>query len=402
MSDTKPAKKPVEHFEPFEQALADDYPARVSAIRDRCPVSWSESNWSATDAGFWLLTTFDDVSAAAQNWEHFSSAEGAAPVQFDLEVFRMIPLETDPPLHRSIRKVLSPFFAPEASKAAEPQIRSLVQELLGRCTEKRPSDFVVEVATPMPSRVFFEIFLGEDPAAIADIIDIIDTLFADPAAAAERAPDLLGWCATVLETRKAEGRRDDVLGAVAHIGENEGDPELDDFQKMQTVMLLMLAGMETTATALSNVAFRLASDEALRRHLRDADERALNRAVDEFLRFDSPVPASGRTLTSDTEVSGCPMAAGERVTLNWTAANRDPAAFVDPDELDVARPDATKHLGFGAGPHRCLGSHLAKRELRIAIEEICKLSTFSLAEDVRSYRAGPARGPVSVFVNAER
>jgi cytochrome P450 len=388
----------VEHFEPFDQDLANEYPQRIGAIRERCPVLWSDAHWSETSSGFWVLTRYDDVLAAAQNWQRFSSAQGAAPVQFDLDVFRMIPLETDPPIHRNIRHVLTPFFAPEALKGADEGIRTIVQELLQACARQSPCDFISAFTVTLPSRVFFEIFLGEDPKEIAWIIEIIDMLFAKPESAAEKAPDLLMWCAQVLESRRTEGRRDDVLGAVAHAG-NTPDFTLTEMERIQTVMLLILAGMETTATALGHVGYRLASDTSFRAELGKMDGPRLDRAIDELLRIDSPVPAAGRTLTEDTTIGSCPMAKGDRVFVSWLAANRDPKAFPNPDELDLTR-EAGRHLAFGAGQHRCLGSHLAKRELRYAIEEICKLSVFDLVPVTEiTYRAGPARGPASLPIS---
>jgi cytochrome P450 len=395
-------QRPTENVELFDQDLADNYPERISAVRERCPVAWSDTAWSEKASGFWLLTKFDDVTAAALDWQTYSSAQGAAPVQFDLDVLRMIPLETDPPLHRNVRRILTPFFAVEASRAAEPGIRSLVQRLLAGCVEKGTCDFLADFCVPVPSRVFFEIFLGEDPEAIAGMIEIVDTLFAHPEAAAERAPEVFGWAALVLEGRRAAGRKDDVLGAVAHAG-NEADFALDEMQRLQIVMMLILAGMETTASGIGNIAYRLAADDDLRVSLRGADTATLDLAIDEFLRFDSPVPASARTLSADTEVRGCPLGAGERVTINWTAANRDPDAFADPDVLDIGRPGAGKHLAFGSGQHRCLGHHLARRELRLAIEEIVALSTFELIPGTKiTYRAGPARCPAVIPVRLAR
>ena len=391
-----------EHLEPFDQSLADHYPQRISDLRERCPVSWSDAPWTEDRAGFWTLTRFEDVSTAAGAWQKFSSAQGAAPMQFNLDVFRMVPLETDPPFHRSIRKVLTPYFAPEALKHAEDAIRALVQGLVQQCVDESPVDFTARFTSAVPSRVFFEIFLGEDPEQIAWMIETIDKLFADPDAAIELAPEMLMWCSDVLESRRAAGRREDVLGAVAHAG-NDADFHMEELDRIQTVFLLILAGMETTASALGHIVYRLATDPGLRARLRGASSAELDHAVDEFLRFDTPVPASGRTLTEDVEVGGCPMRRGDRVLLSWMAANRDPAAFPDPDVLDVGRPEAGRHVAFGAGQHRCLGSHLAKRELRLCIEEICKLSTFDLVPGtVVTYRAGPARGPASLPVVCAR
>jgi cytochrome P450 len=392
----------LEHFEPLDPGLANDYWVRSNEIRERCPVAWSDGHWSEADTGFWLLSRYDDVNSAAQNWERFTSALGAVPVQYDLDLLRLIPLETDPPVHRSLRRLLNPFFTPEALKAHEPAVRVMVRELIDGCVAEGTVDFVRRVATVLPPRVFFELFFGEDPVQIASVYEIIDTMQTKPELAAEMAPKILGWCASLLENRRETGRTDDLVGTIAHAGHDD-DLRLEEKQRIEITYLMAVAGIDTTASALGNIGYHLASDPALRKRLQQADEAELDRAVDEFLRFESPVPLAGRTLTEDVEIDGCPMASGERVMLNWLAANRDPAAFADPDQLDVTRENAGKHLAFGAGLHRCLGSHLARREIRITIEEILRLTTFELVPgtDVQ-YRSGFTRGPLDVPVRCER
>ncbi|MEA2592504.1 MAG: hypothetical protein QOD62_2335 [Actinomycetota bacterium] len=392
----------TEEFEPLDPGLANTYWARSNEIRQRCPVAWSTGHWSETDTGFWLLSRYDDVNAAAQNWERFTSALGAVPVQYDLELLRLIPLETDPPVHRTIRRLLNPFFTPEALKAHEPAVRGLVVELIDRCVAEGTTDFVSRFATVLPPRAFFELFFGEDPAQIAWVYEAIDTMQTKPELAADMAPKILGWCASLLENRRAEGRRDDLVGTIAHAGHDD-ELTLSEKQRIEITYLMVVAGIDTTASALGNIGYHLATDPELRARLREAAAAQLDRAVDEFLRFESPVPLAGRTLTEGVEMGGCPMAAGERVMLNWLAANRDPAAFTDPDELDVTRDNAGKHLAFGAGLHRCLGSHLARREIRITIEELCRLTTFELPPGTEvQYRSGFTRGPLAVPVRCAR
>lgn len=389
----------AEHFELYDPEFANEYPDRISEIRTRCPVLWSDAHWSGTDTGFWMLSDYRNVAMASESWKRFSSAQGAAPIQFDLEVFRMLPLESDAPLHRNIRRVLAPFFGPEAVDAADSAIEAIVRELIDDCTRQSSCDFVESVAVRLPARVLFEVIVGEPPENSAWMLKLIDALFASPESAVETAPDLLAWCWEKLESRRAEGRTDDPIGAIAHAG-TEGDGALDDVQRISTVMLLILGGMETTAAALSHIGYRLASDPVLRGCLATMGPDELDRAVDEFLRFDTPVPAAARTLTEDVEVGGCPLHKGDRVILNWCGANRDPAAFANPDVLDITRPDANKHMAFGHGPHRCLGTHLAKREIRHAIQAVCALKQFELQAGTKViYRAGPERRVVAVPVD---
>lgn len=386
-------------FDVLDPELANTLWARIAEMRQHCPVAWSDQN-----GGFWLLNRHEDVWAAAQNWQLFSSADGAAPVQFDLDIFRMIPLETDPPLHRGVRRILNPFFLPEAMKRTEPIIRDIVRELLDECEHSSPCDFVKHFTSALPARVFFGTFLsGEGAEDVEWVLGIIDALFRDPEAAFEKIPELGAWCWEIMESRLQAGRRDDLIGAIAHAGTDE-ELQLDDRQRLETMLLVVLAGMETTASALGNIARQLAMNPSLRAQLKGLGTAELDLAVDELLRLEAPVPTAARTLTDDVEISGCPMRKGDRVLLSWAAANHDGEVFPNPDTIDFTRDNHAKHVAFGGGIHHCLGTHLARRELRLAIEGICELSTFELlvpADEVE-YRPGPARGPVALPIRCAR
>jgi len=396
----------VEHFEPLDPNLANGYWQWSDAIRAEHPVTWSDGHWSEHDTGFWLISRHDDVFSSAANWQRFSSSDGACPVQFDIDALRMIPLETDPPMHRHIRRLLNPFFTPEAVADAEQAAGDIVSELLDECVRKGECDFVQEFTSPLPAQVFFGYFLddtAEDKDKISWVLDILLTLFQFPEKAIEKAPELFAWCATMLESRRSANRRDDLIGVIAHAG-IEGDTfTLSDKERLETLNLTVMAGMETTAAALGNVAYRLATDQKLRAELRDADDALLSRAVDEFVRFDPPVPLAGRTLTEDVELRGCPMQKGDRIMLNWAGASRDPEIFENPDVLDVSRENVSKHTSFGAGVHRCMGNHLARRELKAAIRGIASLETFELQEGAEvNWRAAFARGPMELPIRCAR
>jgi cytochrome P450 len=392
--DADPGGKPeTVSFSPLDPALADDFWPLINGVRERCPVAWSEASWSDTDSGFWLLNTYAEVLGAATNWRVYSSADGASPVQFDLDVLRMVPLETDPPLHRSIRRLLNPFFAPEALEAAEPGIRRTVSELIDRCAEESPVDFVARFTALLPPIVFFETFLDQRAQDIGWILEVLDTLLTKPDQIMEAAPRLLMWCAELLESRRARGRRDDLAGAIAHMGLPGSDDGLDleERQRVETLNLTVMAGMETTMGGLASIARLLAARPDIRETLRDAEPRQLDRAVEEFLRFETPVPTAGRTIGQDTRVRGCPMKKGDRVLLNWAAANRDPEKFPDPDTLNFDRENGSAHLAFGGGIHRCLGNLLARREIKAAIQAICQLTVLSWSRVSRSATGRPSR-----------
>lgn len=392
-------------FNPLDPDLAENFWPRVNELRDQCPVARSTAHWSAENSGFWVINTYKDVMAAATNWNLYSSADGATPVQFDLNILRMVPLETDPPLHRGVRKALNPFFAPEALNAAEADIQATVDGLIDTCLENSPVDFVAAFTSQLPPIVFFETFLDQKAADIGWVLEVLDILLTQPEKALEAAPRLFVFCAELLATRRAEGRTDDLAGVIAHLGTGEFDDglELDDRARMETLNMTIMAGMETTMGGLAGIARILSTDNALRLSLRNAEPRVLDRHVEEFLRFDSPVPTAGRTLTADAESHGCPMHSGDRILLNWAAANRDPEKFPDPDTLNFERSNGSAHLAFGAGVHRCLGNHLARREIKAAIRAISNLSVFELEPGYEvKYRPSFARGPVALPIRIER
>jgi cytochrome P450 len=392
-------------FNPLDPALAADFWPRMNALRESCPVGWSEQVWHQRgDRGFWVVNDHADVMAAATDPTVFSNAEGATPVQFDLDVLRQLPLEADPPLHRQIRRLLNPFFTPDALRGQEADIAAKVDRLMTRCVEQGSCDFVADFVNRLPPLVFFESFLEQEESEIGWVLEVLEVLHTQPERALEEAPKLFVFCAELLDRRRSDGRRDDLAGTIAHMGlTGEDGLELTEKQRIEVINLMIMAGMATTMGAMGCFAYRLASDQELRAGLRDADDRTIERAVEEFLRFDSAVPTGARTLTADTDMGGCPMKAGDRVLLNWAAANRDPAKFTDPDELDFTRTNVSGHVAFGAGIHRCLGNHLARREMTAALKAIVALGRFEADPGfVPVYRPSFARALESLPVTVAR
>ncbi len=315
----------------------------MNALRESCPVGWSDQLWHERgDRGFWVVNDYADVMAAATYPKGFINAEGATPVQFDLDVLRQIPLETDPPLHRRIRRMLNPFFTPEALRSREAGIAEKVDRLMTRCVERGTCDFIEDFVDVLPPLVFFESFLEQEELEISWVLDVLEGLHTQPERAAEEVPKLFKFCADLLQQRRSEGRRDDLAGTIAHMGLTGDDGlELTEKQRIEVINLMIMAGMATTMGAMGCTAYHLATNRDLRGSLRNADDHMIERAVEEFLRYESAVPTGARTLAEDVEMSGCPMKAGDRVLLNWAAANRDPAKFANPNELDFC---AREHL----------------------------------------------------------
>ena len=397
-------------FFPLDQKLHDDFWNQLTAVREQCPVGWATSYWSMTDPpGQWIINTYADNMNAASDWETFSSEGGVSSVQFPLDVIRLIPVENDPPVHREIRKALNPYFTPTALAANDDELGKIADTLIERCLEQSlsrpgPVDFVEIYTSQLPPMVLLGPgYLNQGAEQGDELIGLVRILLTKPELTLETAPKLLAWCAELLELRRSQGERDDLPGMIAHLGLGDGEFQLSERQRVETLNLTVMAGMETTMGGMGAVAWLLATRPEMREALRGADERTLDRAIEEILRFSSPVPTEGRTLTRDTTVGACPMKAGDRVLLNFAAANLDPAQFPDPHTIDFARPNVASHLAFGAGIHRCLGAHLARREMKVTIKAICALREFRFdPEQEIKFRASFARGPVAIPVYMAR
>ncbi len=402
---TEPSYETVEFF-PLDPAVHDDFWQTNTSVRERCPVGWNNTIWSMTEPpGEWIVNDYEHAMAAATQWETFSSADGVSAVQIPLDLVRLIPVELDPPKHREIRKHLNPFFTPAALAANDAEIASIVADLMEQCLAVAgPVDFVAEFTAKLPPVVFLSRGFLDQHADQGDmLLSLVSITLTNPELTLEAVPKLLAWCGDLLEARRAEGRNDDLAGVIAHMGFGEDGLVMSERERIETLNLAVMAGMETTMGGLGAMAWQLAIRPDLRQELREADERGLDRAIEEFIRFSTPVPTQGRTLTRDVEFGGCPMKTGERVLLNFSAANLDPQQFPNPLEIDIHRPNVASHLAFGAGIHRCLGAHLARREMKASLKAICALDGFDLvAGHEMKWRAAFARGPVAIPVLMRR
>jgi cytochrome P450 len=396
--------RPTVHFEPLDPELANSYHEVSAAARERCPVLWSTGHWAENSTGFWLVTGYPEVHDIALDHRRFSSQQGATPVQYDLDMIRLIPLENDEPLHKELRLLLNPFFTLPAIAAVEDRVAAIVEELVTACVAQGTCDVIDSFARVLPPRAFFELFLDLDTASLARVFELVGTMQTQPERELEVVPEILGWCHGLLVEARAQGRRDDLIGTIAHAGfDPEGTIHLTDAERMQMMYLMIVAGIDTTQSALGGIFYELARNSDLRHQIAGLDDTALAHAIEELLRFTSPVTLAGRTVAADTEVGGCPMSKGDRINLNWTAANRDPRMFADPDMIDLTRSNAKKHVAFGSGIHTCLGNHLARRELRLAVRAVAQLTTFELAADVAPpFRSGFTRGPLELQVTMAR
>ncbi|MBV9422551.1 MAG: cytochrome P450 [Solirubrobacterales bacterium] len=362
--------------------------------------------------GFWALTKYDDVLAVLRDPKTFSSEVGGAATIEDLpeDVLdaRRNFLEFDPPKHGRYRRLISTNFTPGAVGRYEEWLRALITNLLERTLPTGSFDLARELAAPIPIRVLAHV-LGLPEEILPHLIELGDRLLVDTdpalvgelAFAAEREEDRYKpfgspWADEMCQIGRAfyaDRRacpRDDVLTLLAR-AEIEGQP-LSQRDLDNTFALLIVAGNETTRQAISLGTLALARNPDQYARLR-ADPTLIPSAVEELLRYSSPVWFFRRTATKAVTVRSTEIAAGDKVVVWFAAANRDPEHYPDPHRLDIGR-NPTDQLTFGrGGPHHCLGAHLARLEVRVYLEElVSRVARIELAGDPVRLRSNFANG----------
>lgn len=318
--------------------------------------------WSPNHGGYWILTRAEDIRAAYQQPEIFSSAATGIPAHQSRKE-KLFPLELDPPDHAAYRRVIAPLFAPKAVTARTAAIDETCAALIDGLVDRGRAEFVDEFAEPFPTRIFTNI-LGLPTAEASQFVTWNNKLLRNadrPELRREANAEINGYLRELIAARRAEPRDDVVSALIA--AEVDGRPVTDD-EVQNLCFLLFIAGLDTVTAALTWCFHFLARNPDHRRQIA-TDPAIIPGAVEELLRVHSFVNP-GRTLTRDAEFAGVQMRAGERVLLATALAAQDPEEF--PDEA-LVRFDRTanRHLAFGAGPHRCAGSHLARDELTTAL-----------------------------------
>jgi cytochrome P450 len=320
-----------------------------------------------------IVSSRSGVEAVLRNPDLFSSNMSA----HDLKTKRpLIPLQVDPPAHRAYRRILDPLFAPQRMKALEDSVARLVNDLIDAFVDDDEIDFTEQFSLPFPSQVFLTMFglpLVELPRFLAMKDGVIrpDHVTGHPfghpeteAYQQETADSIYAYFERVIDER-ADEQRDDLLSHFMHV-EVDGD-RLTREDILDICFLLLIAGLDTVTASLDCFFGYLARHPGPRRALVEQPE-SIPAVIEELLRWETPVMGVARVATQDVEVCGCPIAAGEQVMAILGAANLDDAELADATEVRWDR-EVNRHLAFGGGVHRCLGSHLARVELRVALRE---------------------------------
>ena len=378
-----------------DRMAQDPYPV-YAALRARDPVHRSRL------INAWMFSRHADVDAILRDHRHFGNdpRDGTlSPRQRAMlppaDEFTMLFL--DPPDHTRLRALVNKAFTPKTVNALEPHIRSILATLLDDIEVPGAFDLMQAVAQPLPVIVIAEM-LGVPPedrpqfkvwsAQRARLLEpTIGHREREAGAAASKAFD--AYFRSIVEARRAEPR-DDILSALVQ-AEDEGE-RLTERETLNMLRLLLIAGNETTANLIGNGVLALLRNPEQLRRLRD-DPGLIPAAVEELMRFDSPVQTDFRRVLADCEVNGFPVRKRDNIVVLLGAANRDPEMFENPDRLDVGR-DQRSHLSFGRGIHHCLGARLARLEGRIVLEML--LERFSeiglLTDRPRFHRTIVLRG----------
>jgi cholest-4-en-3-one 26-monooxygenase len=346
-------------------------------MRSECPVHWSDGiSEYPQEAGFWSVTTADDIHAVSRDWRTYSSERGgvtALGIVFPLELVQAMFIGMDPPKHDRIKALFQAGFTPKRIAAHEDAIRTITVDVLDRLAGQETCDLVTDVAQPVVSRVIGS-FMGippEDDAVWANLMN--ETLGAgDPDlnpdgldAIIERdIPEIFERCRRMIAERR-ENPTDDLTSVLVH-AEVDGE-KLEEHEIVMGFFLLVAAGNDSTKATYCSGLRALMENPDQRQLLLD-DPSLVPGAVEESLRMFPAFAHFRRTATCDTELNGQPIREGDKVIMWYVSSNRDESRYENPDRFDVRRE--TEHQAFGAGGrHFCLGTALARLELRILFEE---------------------------------
>ncbi|MGW0039448.1 cytochrome P450 [Gordonia sp. NPDC003376] len=385
-------------FDVYDQSLAapvDHFQERAAELAAKGPVVYSTAY-----GGHWIVTRYDEIHEVLRDPETFSSYPNNLVTN---EAFgKFIPIELDPPEHTGYRKALQPLFGPARMKKLTDDIRDVVNDLIDGFGATGEAEYIAEFAHELPARIFLALMDWpiSDAPLFTEATDVV--LFGKPGGTEQESLEaraiagmqMLGYFQKMVDERRANPG-DDITSTLIHteVELADGTRLLTDEELNRMFFLLLIAGLHTVQGSLAWAIVHLVNNPEQRAEL-IADPTMIPSAVEEILRIEAAV-VPGRRATRDVVLGGQTIAAGEQLILMLCSANRDAGEFDDPDSLDVTRKP-NRHLSFGGGNHRCLGSHLARIELTIALEELHRrIPDYRLVDsDPPVFHASQVRGCV--------
>ncbi|MEX2293063.1 MAG: cytochrome P450 [Acidimicrobiales bacterium] len=346
------------------EALAHPQPL-FKMLRDTAPVIDLGPDMMG---GMMIVGGDEDIRHVLSHPDIFSSGVDAVSIG---QVRPLIPLQIDPPEHKNFRKLLDPIFAPKQVALLEDQTRALVRDLIAAVIDDRKCNFHTAIAEPYPSTVFLQL-LGLPVSRTAEFVKLKDGIIRPPARTPEERVEMVNATGgriyavlqEVIDERMVEPQSDFI--SMFLDAEVDGHRLTND-DVLDIGYLFFLAGLDTVTASLDCMLSYLAQNPEQRQQL-VKDPSLIQHAIEEMLRWETPVQGVIRITTQETEIKGCPIPANQVVSVMLGSANVDERTWDNPDAIDFEREN-NKHIAFGGGAHRCLGSHLARMELRIALEE---------------------------------
>jgi cytochrome P450 len=362
-------------FDHESERHAENWPAEFRAMRDKCPVAWANSH-----GGYWVATRYRDVVAMAQDSETFSSFKTFDPSSGEVDggitipatpIQRGLPVESDRAEWELYRTFINRRFAPKAVEAKRANVAKYAAALLNRVIETGEMDLVNDFTGPVPAITTMEL-MGLPLEEWRQFADPLHEMVYTPKEAPEYPHVIEGvqWvfrrCMEELHKRRQEPQRDDLLSYFAH--EKFGDRYLNDEEVLSYCTNIITGGVDTT-TALTSHALAYLQEHPAEKQKLMVDPKLLPIAREEFVRFFTPIHGLARKVAKEVEMDGAQMQAGDMVYLAWSAANRDPEIFENPEEIDIERVP-NRHIAFGAGMHRCIGSTYARMMFEEMIAQV--------------------------------
>lgn len=356
----------INDFDLDDPAFNEKFDETLNFMVRKCPVVHSQ-----VGRGYYLINTQDDVRAAAQNWQTFSSAKGYMPNRPE-NVPYLMPEESDPPIHTRWRHKLNPHLSPKTVSGYEQPVRDDVNELIDRFIDRGECEFISEFGALLPGWAFFKNVLGLPIDDLPMLVNGVEegTFNPDLAERSRHFTEVFSYLEKHLKWRSTQPSRGDLIDTILAGVTYDDGTEAPWEHKVSILVDLTFGGIATTTFVMGSAIHHLATNPDQRQLLLD-DPSLIENAIEEYARFFPPVVALGRTATRDVEVSGTPIKEGEFVMLTYACASRDPRHMDEPEKIDVRR-QGIPHSTFGVGPHRCIGSNLARVELTATLEEWLK------------------------------
>ncbi len=328
--------------------------------------------------GFWVVTKYEDLAYVSCHPELFSSFLGGGTIIEDYEgqdlaIARNLIVNMDPPVHGKFRKLVSRGFTPRMTAYLEPRIRECATRLVNNVGKRGACDFVTELAVPLPLQLIAEL-IGVPADHREKLLSWTNRLldYADPTVGSRQdmalaAMEMVQYSQILAASRKGKDTGDDLATILCNASVDGA--ALSDMEFSMFVLMLSVAGNETTRNLLSNGMVLLMKNPEQQRELVN-DLSLLPNAIEEMLRMVTPVTYMRRTAVKDVELHGKLIKGGDKIAICYASANRDEDVFPDPHIFDIRRSNAREHVAFGIGEHFCLGTNLARLEIRILMEEI--------------------------------